>query len=110
MERPPASMLLQDRSNVCERASALTSALGPFSLARRLCGGSRLRFVGGFGLMRSFDDCVSVSPAVPGRRQKEARFRKALPQCFILERNCPTAALSLRDHAIDVANTNPVGM
>src|SRR5712692_4437040 len=107
----PASINAAARPKQRVRASICpTSALGPFSLARWLCGGSRLRFVGGFGLMRSFDDCVSVSPAVPGRRQKEARFRKALPQCFILERNCPTAALSLRDHAIDVANTNPVGM
>lgn len=71
--------------------------------------GSQLRFRRGLRVrvVRLLDEVVGTGSCLSGRRQKEARFRESLPQRCILECDCPTTTFSLRDHAVDVADTNP---
>ena len=80
---------------------ALVTVSAPPGSQLRLWRGLRVR------VMRLLDEVVGIASCLSGRRQKEARFRESLPQRCILECDCSPTTFSLRDHAVDVADTNP---
>ena len=60
--------------------------------------------------VRSRDQRPCIHPAMSRRRHQQIRFRKRLPQRRVLECDRSATALFLRDHAVDVADTHPVGV
>ena len=80
---------------------ALVTVGAPPGSERRFWRGLRVR------VMRLLEEVVGIASCLSGRRQKEACFRESLPQRCILECDRPTTTFSLRDHAVDVADTNP---
>src|SRR6266852_4465014 len=53
---------------------------------------------------------MGLVASMPWRRKDEVRFRQSFPQCLVLKRNCSAAAFSLRNHPVDIAYADPVGM
>lgn len=61
-------------------------------------------------LMSRLNQIPRVTSAVPRRRDDEVCFRQRRPQFFVLKRNRSAAAIFLRDHAVDVADADPIGI